>query len=99
MAGITSSGSLMGARVTKKIAIDEVFTQFGSHLQCQARLAHASRTSQRHQAHILAQERCWTASTSFSRPMNGVGWMGRLLGELSSVLSGGKSVGKPSMTS
>ena len=36
--------------------IDEVLAHLGSHLQAQARFAHASRASQRDEAHVLAQE-------------------------------------------
>jgi hypothetical protein len=99
MASTTCSESVIVARGTKNSPLGKCSES--SAATCMARrvlptpaspVSVTSRTSGRSSNRVIS-------ATSFSRPIKGVGCMGRLLGEISSVLREGNSAGKPSTLS
>ena len=79
-------------------AVGEVVGGGRGDLERQPRLAGAARSGQGQQPGRPASSAPASAS-SRSRPTNVVSWVGRLFGRASSERSGGKSAGRPSMTS
>ena len=99
MVGRANAGSRRGARFTKYTPSGNA--SLSSAATCSARrvlpmppgpVRVSKRTSSR-------RSRRPTAATSCSRPMNAVGWTGKLFGWLSRVKRGGNSAGRPAMTS
>ncbi len=98
MVGMTSKGSLMGASDIKKTPLTN--TSRSSEATCRPRrvlpvppgpVKVTRRTSSRRRS-------CPMVATSVSRPMSGVGCTGRVSRRRSRVLSGGKSAGRPAIT-
>ena len=94
MVEATSSGSLMGASATKKTPPSN--SSKSSAAACSPRrvlpvppgpVSVSSRTSGRRRRPAISE-------SSFSRPTNGVGWVGRLLILSSRVFKGGKPEGR-----
>ena len=73
-------------------------TLVGGHLEREARLAAAAGARQRDEPHVVPHEQRLRSASSRSRPMKAFGCAGRLVGRLSSVVSGGNSPGRPSIT-
>ena len=69
-----------GSQVHEIHPIGEQVTEFCCYLQTQAGFAYATRSRQGQQPYLFTLQEVQYVATSFSRPMSGVGWMGRLLG-------------------
>ena len=70
--GRNQAGIVERAQIDEPDAIGEVLQQIGGHLQRQPRLAHPTRSGERHQPVLARSQQAMSAATSCSRPIRRV---------------------------
>ena len=99
MVGTTKAGSLRGARVHEIHPIGEAIAQFRSHLQAQAGFARATRSGQGQQSYVFTTEQALHRRQFLLASNQRSELDGQVVGGGVEVLRGGKSEGRPAMTS